>query len=247
MTKINHEFKKSIKSMLFESYSIICYKINDITNYEGNSNILNYSLNCISDNKKITLYLHIANPISTIEPQELSFQILIQNNIDGIKDISKKLYTNELNLSLSNLVSIFNNFDIHIDFSTSRIPSFSLIHGDLEFKNNKFNILDFKPFLRADIAIFAYSNCLHSQLKLCYFSIFGNEIELSMTGSPLKCYHKMSDDDSDHDLVMSLLKCYLLLLKNKFHFFESIHIEDIEKCSLDELKDMITIFQIEKI
>lgn len=249
MIKLNKDFKQAIKSIILEHYHITCHKIDDITNYDGGSKLLIYSLNCTIENEKSTMYLHIHKPTSSIEAQDISFEINTQyNSVDLIKNMSKKLYKNRLNICFENLNDILNSFDINVDFSMMRSPSVSLVTGTCCFKDNQFKLSKFEPVLYAEIDIYAYSKFLHSQTKLCDFVVYGSNVELTKNGTPLKIIHEMSGDGlNDYVLVEALFKFYIALLKNRHSFLEGVFIGDVDNASMDDLKNMMTVFKMERI
>jgi hypothetical protein len=248
MITLNNDFKKAIKSIILEHYDITCHKIDDITNYAGGAKLLIYSLNCTIGNKKSTLYLHIPKPVDTISPQDVNFEVCAQYiSVDRINDISKLLFTNELDECLKNLTGIFKNSAIDLIFSTNRTPSVSLVSGTVKYKNKKFEILNYKPLLYAGIEIYADSLGLHSQMKLCDFFIYGNSIELSRRGTDLNLFHIMTDRGSLPNLIEKLFKFYIVLLKDRLESLDSVTINDIEQASLDNLINMIQVFQMERI
>jgi hypothetical protein len=249
MIKLNKDFKQAIKSIIFEHYDITCHKIDDITNYAGGSELLIYSLNCTIENEKATLYLHMPKPTLSVEVQEISFKINAQyNSVDLIKNMSKKLYKNRLNICFENLNDILKPFGLNVYFSINRSPSVSLANGTCCFKDNQFKISNFEPLLYAEIEIYAYSKFLHSQVNLCDFVIYGSRVELTKNGTPIKLIHEMSGDGlNDYVLVETFLKFYIALLKNRHSFLQGVFIEDVENASIDDLKNMITVFTMERI
>lgn len=248
MINLNKDFKKAIKSIIFEHYAITCHKIDDITNYAGGAKLLIYSLNCTIGNEKSTLYLHIPKPVDSIAPQDVNFEVCAQYiSVDRINDISKLLFTNELDECLKTLTGIFKKSAIELIFSTNRTPSVSLVSGTVRFKNEKFEILNYNPLLYAGIEIYAYSLGLHSQMKLCDFFIYGNSIELSRRETSLNLFHVMTDGVSLTNLVEKLFKFYIVLLKDRLQCLDSITITDIEQSSLDNLTNMIQVFEMERI
>lgn len=248
MIKLNKDFKKAIKSIILEHYDITCHKIDDITNYAGGAKLLIYSLNCTIRNEKSTLYLHIPKPVDTLAPQDVNFEVCAQYiSVDLINNISKLLFTNELDECLKNLTGILKKSEIDLILSTNRNPSVSLVSGALKYKNGKFEILNYKPLLYAGIEIYAYSLGLHSQMKLCDFFIYGNSIELSRRGTDLNLFHVMTDGGSLPNLVEKLFKFYIVLLKDRLECLDSVTINDIEQASLDNLTNMIQVFEMERI
>lgn len=167
--------------------------------------------------------------------------------MERINDINKLLFTYELNECFKNLTGIFKKSAIELIFLTNRTPSVTLVSGTVKYKNEKFEILNYKPLLYAGIEIYAYSLGLHAQMKLCDFFIYGNSIELSRKGTDLKLFHEMKDGGSLSKLLEKLFKFYIVLLKDRLECLDSITINDIEQASFDNLTNMIKVFEMERI
>lgn len=248
MIKLTASFRKEIKSLLLNHYNINCYKISDETNYLGNSGVFVLYLYCEANNSKFPLFLNMSRPIESLGTQELSFGIYFQgNSIIYIKEIYKKLYTEELNFIFEQSNNIFEALAHSVNFSGMRHSPVSLFHGTCHFKSKKFDISDIKPNLNSSHEIYVKAPSLHNQIKLCDFVIDGNIINLSNNNFSLQYHCNLFEKKSDDSFLVYLFKSYVLVLKNKFRFLKDITSNDIEHASFDDLMDMLKVFEMERI
>lgn len=244
MPSLNPTFKKEIKAILLEYYDIVCYKITDITNYAGGATLLIYSLHCTTINEQSTLYLQIPMPTDLASGSNIKFDVLAQpDSMDRIKVISKLCLKDELNSVFNNVTEIFNRLGINLKFSTHKNPIL-LINGECTFVMDTFKILNYDPILYTYIEICAYSMGIHSQRKVCDFSIHGRSLELFRTSIDLNIPHDMMTDNENTQLTEKFFKVYMTLLKERSHYLDDISIDDIKQASFDDLKNMVTVFKM---
>jgi hypothetical protein len=244
MTPLNATFKKEIKAILLENYDIICYKITDITNYEGGATLLIYSLHCTTNNEQSTLYLQIPMPSDLNSGNNIKFDVLAQpDSMDRIKVISKLCLTNELNSVFNNVAGIFNQLGINLKFTIHKNPIL-MINGECSFVMDTFKILNYDPVLYTYLEIYAYSMGVHSQRKVCDFSIHGHSLELFRTSIDLNIPHDMITNDINNQLTEKFFKVYMTLLKERSHYLDDISIDDIKQASFDDLKNMVAVFKM---
>lgn len=244
MPSLNPTFKKAIKAILLEHYDIICYKITDITNYEGGATLLIYSLHCVMNNEKFTLYLQIPIPDETAGLSTVTFDVMAQpNSVDRVKIISMLCFTDELNAVFNTVTNIFNQLGIDLTFTTHK-NLILLITGECSFKMDSFKILNYTPVLCTYLEIYAYPMEQHYQRKVCDFSIYGNSVDLSRSSISLNISQEVMTNDVNLKLTENFLKFYIIVLKERFHYLDDISLEDIEQASLDDLKNMVTVFKM---
>lgn len=248
MIKLTESFRKGIKLVLLNHYNINCYKIFDATNYSGNSGMFVLHLYCEVNNSKFPLFLNMPRPTEFLEKQELYVDICCYgNSIMYVQGIGQKFYTQELNFVFKQLCHIFEKLGHNVNFSVMRDSSVSLFHGDCYFKNKKFDLSMIKPNVHSDHKIYVQSQFFHGQIELCNSVICGDLIKLSNNNFDLQYDCNLFEKNSDYSFLCYLLKSYMLLLKNRLQCLDSITIGDIEHASLDDLTNMMQIFEMERI
>lgn len=246
MKPLNAGFKKEIKKILLKNYNIVCNRITDISNYDGGATLRIYSLHCVVNNEQLTLYLQIPIPDETIGLSTITFDVMAQpNSVNRVKVISMLCFTDELNAVFNTVTNIFDQLGIALTFTTHKNPVL-LITGECSFKMDSFKILNHTPVLCTYLEIYAYSMEQHSQRKVCDFSIYGNSVDLSRSSVSLNITHEMTND-ANLKLTENFLKFYIIVLKERFYYLDDISIDDIKQASLDDLKNMVTIFKMELI
>jgi len=198
------------------------------------------------NNEQFTLYLQIPIPDETTGLTTVTFDVMAQpNSVDHVKVISMLCFTDELNAVFNTVTNIFNQLGIDLTFTTHKNPVL-LITGECSFKMDSFKILNHTPILCTYLEIYAYSMEQHSQRKVCDFSIYGNSVDLSRSSVSLNITHEMIND-ANLKLTENFLKFYIIVLKERFYYLDDISIDDIKQASLDDLKNMVTIFKMELI
>lgn len=247
MKPLNAGFKKEIKNILLKNYNIICNRITDISNYEGGATLRIYSLDCVINNEQLTLYLQMPILDESTGLSTVTFDVMAQpNSVDRVKVISMLCFTDELNAVFNTVTNIFNQLGIALTFTTHKNPVL-LITGECSFKMDLFKILNHTPVLCTYLEIYAYSMEQHSQRKVCDFSIYGNSVDLSRSSISLNISYEMIANDANLKLTENFLKFYIIVLKERFYYLDDISIDDIKQASLDDLKNMVTIFKMELI
>lgn len=247
MKPLNAGFKKEIKNILLKNYNIICNRITDISNYEGGATLRIYSLDCVINNEQLTLYLQMPILDENTGLNTVTFDVMAQpNSVDRVKVISMLCFTDELNAVFNTVTNIFNQLGIALTFTTHKNPVL-LITGECSFKMDLFKILNHTPVLCTYLEIYAYSMEQHSQRKVCDFSIYGNSVDLSRSSISLNISYEMIANDANLKLTENFLKFYIIVLKERFYYLDDISIDDIKQASLDDLKNMVTIFKMELI
>lgn len=248
MIRLTSGFRKEIKSILLSHYNINCYKISDETNYSCDSGMFVLHLYCKVDNSKFPLFLNMSRPTDSLNIQELHTGIYCQgNSIMYVQGIRKKLYMQELNFVFEKLSNVFKTLGYSVNFSVMRHSSVSLFDGDCYLKGKKFDVSKIQPNLHSTHEIYVQSPSLLNQIKLSDFVIYGDMIELSNNNFSLQYSCSLFEKKSDDSFLVYLFKSYILLLKNKYRFLNDISLDDIEHASLDDLTDMIKVFEMERI
>jgi len=249
MTKLNTNFKKQIKDILLKNYKIACYQINDISNLTSSS--MNFQLFCRVDEYKFLLYLRVTRPNTDEDSesvQQLSFNISSQGQwMKHIPDIQSKMYVEELVTSFEKTIEILQSLTYEVQLSARRGDSISLVNGICIFTNQQFEIDNMVSEVHVINEIYAYSPMVHTDLKLCDYIVNGNAIELSKRSSKMILSHHMTTGNTEEVLSDFILKFYIELLQNKFKALSDVSVSDIATSSSDDLKNILTLFKIERI
>lgn len=249
MVTLNASFKKQIKAILLDKYNITCYKVTDISS--PTRRIMVFQLYCIADNQKFSLYLNLYRPNDeddSIQSQELEFNVSAQGRwMTYIPSIEKKIYLEELNESFEKFNNILQSLNYHVELSARRADSISLFNGKCLFSYEGFNIISISSYFFANNEIYAYSPEVHSDMKLCEFIVSGSIIQFSKKLPELVFTHDNEKSNAVDTLSEYLLKHYVALLKNKFDALSDISFSDLVSSSLDDLKNILTLFKIERI
>lgn len=249
MTTLNASFKKQIKTILLDKYDITCYKIVDISS--PTRRIMVFQLFCIAEGQKFSLYLDLYRPDDeddSGQSQELEFNVSAQGRwLTYIPAIERKIYLEELNESFEQFNNILQSLNYHVELSARRADSISLFNGKCLFSYEGFNIVEISTYFFANNQIYAYSPEVHHDMKLCEFIISGNTIQFSNKSSKLEFMHDVTTENSVNKLSESLLKHYVVLLKNKFDALSDVSVSDVAHSSCDDLKNILTLFKIERI
>lgn len=249
MVTLNTSFKKQIKAILLERYNITCYKVTDISS--PSRRIMVFQLFCIADNQKFSLYLNVYRPNDeddSIQSQELEFNVSAQGKwMTYIPSIEKKIHLEDLNSSFEKFNDVLESLNYHVELSAHRADCISLFNGKCLFSYEEFNIIEISKYFFTNNEIYAYSPAVHRDMKLCEFIVSDNSIQFSNKSSQLDFTHDVTIENSVNKLSEYLLKHYVALLKNKFDALSDVSVPDIAHSSFDDLKNILTLFKIERI